>query len=47
MSPLKINQERISYSEGDKHISDYLEKKYGKEPKLSVDELEELRWNWH
>jgi hypothetical protein len=25
----------------------YLEKKYGKEPKISKDELEKIRWTWH
>lgn len=24
-----------------------LEKKYGKEPKISADELKRMRWNWH
>ena len=26
---------------------DYLEKKYGKEPRISEEELEKNRWNWH
>jgi hypothetical protein len=26
---------------------DYLEKKYGKEPKISPEELVRTRWNWH
>ena len=33
-----------------KNIEDalsYLEKKYGKEPLISVKELKETRWNWH
>ncbi len=25
----------------------YLEKKFGKEPKISKDELEKMRWTWH
>ncbi|MHA1994623.1 MAG: hypothetical protein ACW97Z_08795 [Candidatus Hodarchaeales archaeon] len=25
----------------------YLERKYGKEPKISSKELKQLRWNWH
>ncbi|MFX1284592.1 MAG: hypothetical protein ACFFB5_13105 [Promethearchaeota archaeon] len=24
-----------------------LEKKYGKEPKISAEELEKMRWYWH
>ena len=30
-----------------KDDSDYLEKKYGKEPKISSEELVQTRWNWH
>ena len=26
---------------------DYLERKYGKEPKISSKELKQHRWNWH
>ncbi len=26
---------------------DYLERKYGKEPKISSDELRRIQWNWH
>lgn len=25
----------------------YLELKYGKEPKISEEELKEQQWNWH
>jgi hypothetical protein len=25
----------------------YLERKYGKEPKISAKELAQMRWNWH
>lgn len=25
----------------------YLEKKYGKEPKISKEELDKIRWKWH
>ncbi len=25
----------------------YLERKYGKEPKISLEELKQIRWNWH
>ncbi len=25
----------------------YLEKKYGKEPKISEEELKRTRWSWH
>jgi hypothetical protein len=25
----------------------YLERKYGKEPKISTKELMQIRWNWH
>jgi hypothetical protein len=31
----------------DQKIHDYLEKKYGKEPKISKEELKRLQWNWH
>lgn len=31
----------------DQKIHDYLEKKYGKEPKISKEELKQLQWNWH
>jgi hypothetical protein len=47
MSSLKINQKRISFIEDEKLLSDYLESKYGKEPKITDEELKEIRWNWH
>ncbi len=25
----------------------YLEQKYGKEPKISMEELKKQQWNWH
>jgi hypothetical protein len=25
----------------------YLERKYGKEPKISAEDLAKTRWNWH
>jgi len=25
----------------------YLEKKYGKEPKITTQELKNMQWNWH
>lgn len=25
----------------------YLERKYGKEPKISAKEYSQMRWNWH
>ena len=25
----------------------YLEKKYGKEPKITPKELKDMQWNWH
>jgi hypothetical protein len=32
----------------DNSVSDnYLERKYGKEPRISEEELEKNRWNWH
>jgi hypothetical protein len=27
--------------------SNYLEKKYGKEPTISTEELNRMRWKWH
>jgi len=47
MSSLKVIQNRISFRNSEKLISDYLEKKYGKEPKLTDEDLEKIRWNWH
>lgn len=34
---------------GKSHINpdNYLERKYGKEPKISTKELKQLQWNWH
>jgi hypothetical protein len=40
IKPKKITKEKIN-------SSDYLEKKYGKEPRISEKELKEHRWNWH
>lgn len=25
----------------------YLERKYGKEPKITKEELDKIRWSWH
>ena len=41
----KINK-REQDSNQDK-MEEYLYRKYGKEPKLTKEELEKTRWNWH
>ena len=43
MSALKENQS----SSSKKEEQDYLEKKYGKEPRVTAEELEKMRWSWH
>ena len=27
--------------------ANYLERKYGKEPKITAEEYIQIRWNWH
>jgi hypothetical protein len=43
MSASKKKSERIS----DQEKTNYLEQKYGKEPKISTEELKKQQWNWH
>ncbi len=42
MSPKKSQKENLS---SDK--LNHLERKYGKEPKISIEELKRIQWNWH
>ncbi|UCG00709.1 MAG: hypothetical protein JSW11_13950 [Candidatus Heimdallarchaeota archaeon] len=42
-SPSSKNQPKKSSDED----FTYLERKYGKEPKISAKELAQTRWNWH
>jgi len=30
-----------------KNISKYLIRKYGKEPRITEEEMKQNRWNWH
>ncbi|MHA1977124.1 MAG: hypothetical protein ACW98F_05485 [Candidatus Hodarchaeales archaeon] len=30
-----------------KNPNNYLERKYGKEPRISSKELKQIQWNWH
>ena len=38
--PEKVSKKKID-------SCDYLEQKYGKEPRISEKELKQHRWNWH
>ncbi len=40
-----IKEKELINSE--KEVKDYLEKKYGKEPRVSAEELNKIRWSWH
>ncbi|MHA2040175.1 MAG: hypothetical protein ACW98X_27560 [Promethearchaeota archaeon] len=31
----------------EKEETHYLEKKYGKEPRVTAEELDKIRWSWH
>ena len=31
----------------EKEVKDYLERKYGKEPRVTAEELDKIRWSWH
>ncbi len=40
-----IKKDLVNSSQKDTRT--YLEKKYGKEPQISTEELKKSRWNWH
>ena len=46
MSPSK--SQKKNHSSGIEATElNHLEKKYGKEPKISNEEFKEIQWNWH
>lgn len=46
MSPSNSQSKNQSKKSSDEDIT-YLERKYGKEPKISAKEFAQIRWNWH
>jgi hypothetical protein len=46
MSSSNPPSENRSKQSSDEDLT-YLERKYGKEPKISAKELARIRWNWH
>lgn len=46
MSSTKTPQKNSSKKSSTEELS-YLEKKFGREPKISPEELAQMRWNWH
>jgi uncharacterized protein YgiB involved in biofilm formation len=47
MSSSQTAQKKDLESKPKNNNADYLEKKYGKEPKISLEEFRKQRWNWH
>ena len=43
----KTTKEELDKISSNEDKQDYLEKKYGKEPIITKDELDKTRWSWH
>jgi hypothetical protein len=46
MSPSNPSSKKQSVKSSEEDLN-YLERKYGKEPKISAKEYAQMRWNWH